>query len=315
MILIVSYPDEDHTMKVVEHLNNAGMEVGILNFADFPSNKNLLMSWDPIEASQYIVNGQGEKIDFSGVKVVWWRRIVDFGINEQMSDSSDQVFASSETSQAIYGLLETINCPWINPLHADEAAHKKPYQWEIAKRVGLSIPKTIVTNDPIAAKEFINKVGIGKVVFKAFIAMAQSWRETRLIEQNDLDRIDSVKYAPVIFQEYIDGVDLRITFIGDKLFTGEIDARETSYPVDMRMVLGEAKIKPVELPDKVKKLIIKFMRATGLVYGAIDMKRTNDGEYVFLEINPAGQWLFVEQYTGLPISQAIADHLINVHNK
>jgi glutathione synthase/RimK-type ligase-like ATP-grasp enzyme len=118
-----------------------------------------------------------------------------------------------------------------------------------------------------------------------------------------------VRYAPVIFQEYIEGVDLRITVIGNSIFAAEIDAQETSYPVDMRMVIGEAHIRPVELPPKVQKKILELQRRLGLYYGAIDMRRTPQGDYVFFEVNPAGQWLFVEERTQLPISQAIADYL------
>jgi len=118
-----------------------------------------------------------------------------------------------------------------------------------------------------------------------------------------------VRYAPVIFQEYIEGVDLRITVIGEKVFAAEIDARKTSYPVDMRMVIGETSIRPVELPPGILKSLLELQRRLGLDYGAIDMRRTPAGEYFFFEVNPAGQWLFVEQKTGLEISQAVTDFL------
>ena len=77
----------------------------------------------------------------------------------------------------------------------------------------------------------------------------------------------------------------------------------------MRMVVGEAKVAPVTLPEPVQHQLRQLQHRLGLVYGAIDMRRTDAGEYVFLEVNPAGQWLFVEQRTGLPIAKAIADYL------
>jgi glutathione synthase/RimK-type ligase-like ATP-grasp enzyme len=104
-------------------------------------------------------------------------------------------------------------------------------------------------------------------------------------------------------------VDLRITVVGDQLYAAEIDARRTSYPFDMRMVIGEAPVEVVELPSAVREKILCLMRELGLVYGAIDMRRTTDGEFFFLEVNPAGQWLFVEQRTGLPISKALPELL------
>jgi glutathione synthase/RimK-type ligase-like ATP-grasp enzyme len=206
-------------------------------------------------------------------------------------------------------MLDALPCAWVNPRAADDTAHHKPYQWAIAHDLGLSLPRTLVTNKPEEARKFIDKVGLGKTAFKAFLATQEAWRETRLVEASDLDELESVRFAPVIFQEYVNGVDLRVTVVGHKIFAAEIDARKTRYPVDMRMVVGDASVRPIKLPSKIDKLIMKLQRRLGLYYGAIDIRRTPQGEYFFLEVNPAGQWLFVEQRTGLPISQAVADLL------
>jgi glutathione synthase/RimK-type ligase-like ATP-grasp enzyme len=77
----------------------------------------------------------------------------------------------------------------------------------------------------------------------------------------------------------------------------------------MRMVVGEAAVRAVELPAAVREGLLALLRVLGLQYGAVDMRRSDDGRYVFLEVNPAGQWLFVERLTGLPISEALVDHL------
>ena len=167
----------------------------------------------------------------------------------------------------IHGVLDAIDCLWINPRSADEAAHRKPFQWEMAFRVGMNLPRTLVTNDPKSARSFIEQVGVGRTVFKAFLASTKEWRETRLVEMSDLTRLETVRYAPVIFQEYIEGVDLRITVIGDQIYTAEIDARKTSYPFDMRMVIGEADIRPIDLPSAVRNQILRFMKELGLIYG------------------------------------------------
>ena len=147
------------------------------------------------------------------------------------------------------------------------------------------------------------------MVSKPFLASIADWRETRLVEAEDLARLELVRLAPVIFQRRIQGVDLRVTVIGDALFAAEIDARDSSYPVDMRMVIGEAKIRAVDLPPVLSQRLLALMRRLGLVYGAIDLKQDEHGDYYFLEVNPAGQWQFVESRAGLPITQAHADAL------
>ncbi|MFI1394192.1 hypothetical protein [Streptomyces sp. NPDC020681] len=215
----------------------------------------------------------------------------------------------SETGQALNGLFHSPDCTWVNPPALDWIAHHKPYQWEMARRIGLTLPRTLVTNRTEIARRFIQETGVGRTVFKAFIASPDAWRETRLVRTEDLASLGAVRYAPVIFQEFVPGADLRVTVVGDRVFAAEIDSSETSYPVDMRMVVHEAPVRPVTLPAALTDSLLRFMRSLGLVYGAIDLRRRPDGEYVFFEVNPAGQWLFVEERTGLPITEEVASLL------
>lgn len=309
MILVISYPGEEHTADVTRRLEREGREVLLVDLADFPAPTGLSLTWATSETPSYVIDGTSGPVDLRNARVAWWRRVRPFTIDKAIGPPSVRAFAESETAQAVGGMLDALPCPWVNPRSADDAAHHKPYQWAIASEVGLRLPRTLVTTKPEAARQFIEGLGSTGTVFKAFLASHEAWRETRVIESSDLEHLDSVRYAPVIFQEYVEGVDLRITVVGDKVFAAEIDARNTSYPVDMRMVVGEAIVQPAKLPRQVLKALLKLQRRLGLKYGAIDMRRTSEGEYVFFEVNPAGQWLFVEQRTGLPISQAVADYL------
>jgi glutathione synthase/RimK-type ligase-like ATP-grasp enzyme len=314
VILAISYPGEEHTAAVVRLLESAGREVRQLDLSDFPASAGLSLSWSDDGRPRYLVEPAGGAFDLSDVRVAWWRRVRAFTIDAAVTDPSRRAFAESETSQAVNGMLNSLSCAWVNPRAADDAAHQKPLQWHVAHELGLRLPRTLVTNQPQAAREFVQAMGVGKTIFKAFLASIEDWRETRLVQAEDLERLEQVKYAPVIFQEYIEGVDLRITVIGGEIFAAEIDARHTSYPVDMRMAIGESLIKPVTLPSAVSEALLALQRRLGLHYGAIDMRRTHAGEYYFLEVNPAGQWLFVEDRTGMQISQAMADYLAALHD-
>lgn len=311
MILVISYPGDEHTENVVEKLKSRGREVQQIDLADFPTRQDLTLHWPADDAPpSFCTGGSAGGVDLSGVRAAWWRRVTPFVADDAIRDPQIQAFAISETAEAINGMLDSLSCKWMNPRYADEAAHHKPLQWSIAKKVGLKLPRTLVTTDPTAARNFITSIGVGKVVYKSFLAMHNAWRETRLIQKEDLERLELVRLAPVIFQEYIPGVDLRIIAVGNQLYTAEIDARDTAYPVDMRMVIGEAPIRPIQLPAAVNDALLKLQQQLGLLYGAIDVRRTEQGEYYFLEVNPAGQWMFVETRTGLPVSQAIADYLM-----
>ncbi len=313
MILVISYPDEDHTVAVLRRLSERHQRFVLVDLASLPAQARLSAEWSPSGPSGFQYCSAAGTFDLADAKVGWWRRIRPHVLSCELTDPRWQAFALSETSQAVNGVLDSLPCVWINPRKADEIAHRKPYQLTVARRLGMAIPETLVTNDPDRARTFIEGLPPRQVVCKAFVAMLESWRETRLVTPDDLHRVEGVKYAPLIFQEFVEGVDLRIIVVGQRIFTVQIDARQTRYPIDMRMVIGESTTSAVELPKRVVDQIHNLMEVLGLQYGAIDMKLTDSGEYLFLEVNPAGQWLFVERLTGLPITAAMADLLIE-HN-
>jgi glutathione synthase/RimK-type ligase-like ATP-grasp enzyme len=99
-----------------------------------------------------------------------------------------------------------------------------------------------------------------------------------------------------------------VTIIGDEVFAAAVDVRDLDYDVDVRLNIN-AKHVAHALPDDIADKLRAMMRRLGLVYGAIDLRLTADGRYIFLEINPAGQFLYVEQQTGQPITAALAARL------
>lgn len=313
MILIVSYPDEDHTLAVMPHLVARRQRFTLLDLASLPAQASLTANWSVESPSKFHYAWSGRDVDLNEIRVGWWRRVRPHTVSPQLTNPRWQAFAQNETSQAVQGVLDSLPCTWINPRLSDESAHRKPYQLTLARQLGIAIPRTLVTNDPAQAKDFLEQLAPRKAVCKAFIALLESWRETRLVTTRDCDQLEDVRFAPVIFQEYVEGIDLRVIVVGERIFTVRIDARETSYPIDMRMVIGEAKTSAFELPQTICDQIHQLMRALNLTYGAIDMKLTDSGEFIFLEVNPAGQWLFVERLTGLPISQAVADLLSDLN--
>jgi glutathione synthase/RimK-type ligase-like ATP-grasp enzyme len=178
----------------------------------------------------------------------------------------------------------------MNPPAKDEVAGRKALQLKIAAGLGLRIPRTLITSNPDEARAFVTAQGLGRTIFKTFSCTHAIWRETRLVRQDELDKLDQVRLAPVIFQEYIEAAaDLRVTVVGRKIFAASICARETDYPVDFRMALGQARTEPAELPPPVAAKLLALMDRLGLVYGAIDLRKT-EGDYVFLEINTAGEF-------------------------
>jgi glutathione synthase/RimK-type ligase-like ATP-grasp enzyme len=126
--------------------------------------------------------------------------------------------------------------------------------------------------------------------------------------------LDYVGVCPTLFQQYIaKATELRITVVGNSVFAAEmytqIDPRTT---IDWRRGSPVAvPHRPVTLPPAVERCCLELVHRLGLTFGAIDMVRTPDGEFVFLEINPNGQWAWIEGLTGLQIAKKIAEVLSN----
>jgi len=310
MITIISSESDIHAREVIDRLNHKGAKVTLLDMSEFPQEQQLSIEYNGNRPKHRILlKGADLDLNFMDCGVIWWRRPQPFTLHPEVRDADDKSFAYTECHSAFSGLWLTLDAFWINHPTRDEEASRKVYQLKVAQELGFRVPATCITNSPERAQQFVDEYGLESTIYKAFSGTERAWRETRKLQPNELDLIDSVNFAPVIFQEYIEAeADLRITVLGDNIFPAAIYSQETSYAVDFRMAMNEARIESVDLPEHVSGLLHSYMKRLGLVYGAIDMRITPDGEYVFLEINPSGQWLFVEQRT----SQPITDSMVNL---
>ena len=311
MILIISSKDDLHTRIVEKELNLLKQDYQVVDLSEFPQDMQLKMNYSERNEQNFSLKLKNNtQINFEDQINIWWRRPQPFKIHSDISNQSYFNFAYVECTESFRGLWQSVDAFWINNPVNDDMAQRKPYQLKIAQNLGLNIPKTLITNDPMKTMEFVDSLGYGNVIYKSFSATMQAWRETRILKKEEMKLIENVKFAPVIFQQYIDAIyDLRITIIGDQIFPAAIYSQETAYQFDFRMDVNNARIEVVKLPPEIENKLFKFMKRLGLVYGAIDMRLTPDNEYVFFEINPAGQWLFIEQETKQPITKTLANKL------
>lgn len=309
MIVAVSYPDDPHAERVLALLARAGHETLLLDLSDLPARATLTFDYGSNGSAPHVEYRKGgASTDLAQATSAWWRRPQQ----PELAGDSESVmqFVHNEWHEAIHGLYQLMDVPWMNPPAVDEVASRKALQLRVAKELGLRTPRTLITSDPDVARTFIDAQGLGRTIFKTFSCTHQVWRETRIVRSEELALLDQVRYSPVIFQEYIPAsADLRITIVGDRIFPAAIHSRGTSYEVDFRMALGEARTEPCTLPRDVEERLFALMNRLGLIYGAIDVRRTPEGEHVFLEVNTGGEFLFIEERTGQPIAQAVADWL------
>jgi glutathione synthase/RimK-type ligase-like ATP-grasp enzyme len=305
MIGVISHPGDDHALAVMRALIAAGREVRLLDTADFPTSMTLTLALSNCERRLRLANA-GRDIDLDSFRAMWWRRPQPYRMAADIAPDGAQ-FAYSECHEAMSGAWQALGCAWVNSPSADEVAHHKPYQLAVARFVGLTIPDTLITNDPTTAREFVERLGADNLIYKTFLAQEQNWRETRRLTEAELAILDDVRMAPVIFQEFVEGVsDLRITIFGEEIHATEIVKPPNAYRFDYRMEIDRVTMRPTALPTELEERLLALMRALGLKYGAIDMIRTADDRFLFLEVNPSGEFLFVEQRSGQPLADAMA---------
>lgn len=310
MILVISHEQDPHAERVMGLLSGAGKPALLLDLAELPVRACLSIEYGGRNAPAILyTRASGDTFSLNEVQSVWWRRpqVPDLS---QVTDPQVNLFTANEWSEAINGLWHLLEARWMNDPVRDDAASRKARQLHVAAQAGLKVPRTLITSDPARARSFVERLGMGHVVYKTFSCTHAIWRETRLLRPDDLGLIEAVRVAPVIFQEFIPAeCDLRITAVGGQYFPAAIRSGQSEDRIDFRMAVGNASVQAEALPDAVTRKLDALMERLGLVYGAIDMRRTPDGEYYFFEVNTAGEFLFIEDRTLQPISGRIAEWL------
>jgi len=300
MILILGQRDDDHVRHVTAHLHQP---LHVLDCSDVPVRSSI-----EAEVDSAVLVADGRRIELADVTAVWRRRHTGYGLHPALRDDAAREFAWSEIHEATQGALLAMDCAWLNHPAADDRAQHKIVQLRTAGRLGLEVPATLVTSDPVAARSFVETTA-GPVVRKLFRNLECAAAHTRVVTAEHLAVIDTVRYAPVIFQEYVPAAfDLRVTMVDGEVFAAAIKS-DPAFHADYRPGLPSASITAHALPDQVADQLRALCTTLGLRYGAIDLRLTPQGHYVFLEVNPAGEFLFISERTGQPIAQAIASAL------
>jgi glutathione synthase/RimK-type ligase-like ATP-grasp enzyme len=191
----------------------------------------------------------------------------------------------------------------VNPPHAASVLQYKPFQLHVLRELGAAVPRTLISNDPVAVRAFEREVG--EVIFKPVMGGAV----TRALAEVDDDELATVQESPVIFQERVHGDDVRVMLAGDEVVSA-VAIRTPSQHLDFRADPvysdGDATYEEVVLPEGVVEHCRRAARACGLLFAGLDLKRTADGRWVFLELNSSPIYLDVELKNGHAISAAIA---------
>ena len=206
----------------------------------------------------------------------------------------------------LHGLLLTdFAGTWISHPEATRAAHNKLVQLRTAVRAGMRVPRTIVSQDPDRVRRFCADVG-GRVIVKP-VSGAQATPVMTGLVTPELLVDDDIRISPAIYQECISGSrHLRVCCFGSELHCAllESDSLDWRYPLD-------AEVSPFTLDTTTARRVHQVVRSLGLRMGIIDMKLGPDKEPIWFEINPQGQFLFLEgMCEEMPLSRFFCDFLL-----
>jgi MvdC family ATP-grasp ribosomal peptide maturase len=318
-VLLLTHSGDFYTVDLVSHaLARRGVRPIRFNTDLFPSIVKLSARVGDERAAQLYTEA-GEQISAAEVHAVWARKLWSPRLAEDL-DERYRSMCVAESAAALEGFLDALhNARWINNLQRQRAAENKQRQLRLAQRAGLRVPRTLVTNDPAAARQFFAETEgqtVAKLLRPLNVSMdadAQPFVYTSRVREEDLAGAEALRHSPMVFQELIPKErELRVAWVAGKTFVGALDASGTSRgQTDWRRAApDECRWEQARLPAEVANSVQALMSELGLVFGAVDLIVTPAGEHVFLEVNPSGEWGMLERDLGLPIAEAIAEALL-----
>lgn len=266
------------------------------------------------------ISGPQGVLELSEISAVWYRRNATGAKIPRELDPQLRQPSVEESRRVVHGMLAALGAFQLDTIERVRHAEHKPLQLELARALGLEVPRTVTTNDPEAARAFAARCpgGVVTKMMSSFAVYDSRGQEqvvfTTPLRPEDLEDLEGLDLCPMTFQERIPkALELRVTVVGEQVMAAAIDSQALPAAREDWRRQGLAlsgSWQPYSLPEPVRVRILALMDALGLNYGAFDFIVTPEGRHVFLEVNPSGEFLWLMLHPGLPIADALADVLV-----
>jgi hypothetical protein len=319
MILIVTNREDITADFVVLELKKRKEAFIRFNTEDFPEKVKVEAYFKKEKLQgQFMFVESNRTVPFSLIKSVWYRRPT-LPIFKNIKPMYRK-FCIQESVTLLNGIWGALDAFWLSKPKNIYFAENKVNQLVAASRIGLLIPPTLISNDYDKIRSFFEKQSRDIIIkpIKNGMLDEKSIVFTNSVDSKDLASFRKSAPLPSTYQKNIKKeLDIRLTVIGKKVFATEIHSQDNKNAIidwrraqDINLLHRKHKI-----PDDVKKKCVSLVRELGLQFGAIDMILSKNGKYYFLEINPNGQWGWIEKKTGYRLTEAIVDLLMKGDNK
>ena len=289
---------------VREALDGLGAPYLLLNQRQFSIMGMMLEISSGQTAGRLQVNGDSYPLEeFTAI----FTRLMDYRFLPELKDQPE----SSPQRQLCRNLLDTLN-RWaevaparvVNRAAPMGSNFSKPFQAQLIRRFGFEVPETLITNDPELVKAF--RARHQRIIYKS-ISGVRSIVQT--FNDGDMDRLESIRWCPTQFQAFVDGTNVRVHTVGQKVFATAISTDATDYRYAHRQGGNRAELRAVELSDDLAEMCVKLSEGLGLAFAGIDLKVTQDNRVYCFEVNPSPAFSYYEANTGQPIARAVAAYL------
>ena len=311
MILIVTVADDLHALVVQERVRSAGLDGCFIIECDRVAQRDFLSYGVNHAIRGRVLTSEHRSVSVDEGTVLWFRTSRSKQIVQVEVDGDDaRAIIDNDCRGALTGLLAThFRGKWISTPEATARGSDKIYQLKAALDCGFRVPKTLVSQSRNDVLDFFEACS-GQIVAKTVVGAFGPFLETVRIE--DPYRLDAASFeaAPSIFQEYIPGDrHLRVNCFGDESHAALICTNDVDWRTNLDVPITEFSV-DAELHERVRRVL----DVLGLEMGIVDIKLTPDSEPVWLEVNPQGQFLFLDALTNLRLADRFASYLLAEHS-
>jgi len=304
MILICGIPSEPPLARVIDALQRMRTRYTVFNQRHFATAEM------EFEIGAGVVSGfitlERNHLPLSRIKAVY-TRLMDFRVLPEMRDVAD----GSAAFRHCAGLHDTL-ARWceiaparvVNRMAPMGSNSSKPYQAQLIQRYGFEVPETLITNDAARVLEFRERHK--RIIYKSTSGVRSI---VQMFADEDVPRLRELKWCPTQFQQYVEGVDVRVHVVGEQVFATRVESGATDYRYASSQVGEAAVLTATELSDEIADKCIRLTAGLGLAFAGIDLKLSPDGRVFCFEVNPSPGYSYFEANTGQPIARAVARYL------
>lgn len=312
MILVAGIAEESPTALVIEALAAMGASHAVFDQRRAATTE---MSMEIADASSGGAIGgtltvDGETIRLDDVRAIYLRMMDDNLLPAMLALEPEA--PARRHCRLLHELLlrfaDIVPGRVLNRPAAMGSNHSKPFQAHAIRACGFDIPETLITNDPVTARDFIDRTWAegGGVIYKSVSGIRSI---VQRVETSDLARLERIRWCPTQFQRQIAGTDIRVHVVGNAVLAATIASDATDYRYAWRQTGVEPTIAATVLDAATRAQCVRLAERLDLPLAGIDLRRTPEGRCVCFEVNPSPAFNYYQQHAGLPIGSAIAQYL------